>query len=246
WGDVRVQTAVAPDDGNVWAAVKVDSLGGGQWHYEYAVYNYTSDRGLQSFSVPTGAATITNVSFHDVDKDSLNDWTATVTPGLVTWETDDFATDPGANALVYGSMFNFRFDADAAPVASQIRAGIFKPGTGTEFFMNLTAPSSGAVSALVAAPDAPAFGLRAVEPNPFRQGTRVSFAAERARDARISVIDIAGREVRVLLDGRVPAGRSEATWDGLDTSGARAAAGIYFFRMESEGEGDTLKGILLR
>jgi len=35
---------------------KVTDLGGGLWHYEYALYNQNLDRAIQSFSVPVGAA----------------------------------------------------------------------------------------------------------------------------------------------------------------------------------------------
>jgi hypothetical protein len=37
----------------------------GVWHYEYAVYNQNLDRGIQSFSVPTGdGVTLSNFGFH--------------------------------------------------------------------------------------------------------------------------------------------------------------------------------------
>src|SRR5207237_893453 len=46
-------------------AYKVTNPSAGVWHYEYAVYNENLDRGIQSFSIPSGAGVnITNVGFH--------------------------------------------------------------------------------------------------------------------------------------------------------------------------------------
>jgi hypothetical protein len=224
----------------------VTSLGGGQWHYEYAVYNRSSARGLRSFAVPTGFAAVTNAGFHDPDADALNDWTADVVPGTVTWSTDDWSTDPGANALHYQLMFNFRFDADAPPVASQALAGIFGPGIGSTLLVPTRAPAWGSVSAPPAAGTGEPLSLVAAEPNPFAGATRIVFGLDRERAVRLSVLDVTGRAVRILHDGRAPAGRSTVAWDGRDETGRRTAAGIYFFRLESGAESRTLKGVLLR
>jgi hypothetical protein len=116
---------------------RVRPNGGGSWHYEYAVHNLTSDRSGASFSVPIGAgANITNIGFHDVDYHSGDpydgtDWSSTVAGGTVTWSTTDFATDPNANALRWGTMYNFWFDADLPPDPETVVIGLFKPGTPT-------------------------------------------------------------------------------------------------------------------
>jgi len=75
-----------------------------------------SDRQIRSFSLPVvGVPNIINIGFHDNDADPTNDWRVTVENGAITWQTDTYAVNPGANALVFGYMFNFRFDASAAP-----------------------------------------------------------------------------------------------------------------------------------
>ncbi|MCI0344948.1 MAG: hypothetical protein L0221_05805 [Chloroflexi bacterium] len=115
---------------------KVTDLGGGDFHYEYAVHNLNSDRSAYSFMVDfPGAAAITNAGFHDIDHHSgepyaTTDWTIdTAMPGQVTWATDDFATDPDANALRWATMFSFWFDADADPSGASHTLGLFKPGS---------------------------------------------------------------------------------------------------------------------
>ena len=52
-------------------------------------------------------------------------------PGVdtVAWSGETFATDPDANALRWGTMYNFWFDADAGPdQIAMHRLELFKPG----------------------------------------------------------------------------------------------------------------------
>ncbi len=82
----NVQT---PGDGLFVVGSHATSLGGGVWHYEFAVHNMNADRACGSFSVPVPAgASLTNVGFHDMtyrNGDGLNsvnqtgtDWPATI------------------------------------------------------------------------------------------------------------------------------------------------------------------------
>ncbi len=61
-------TRIEPDPGNdgIWfMGYKVTDLGGGMWHYEYALFNMNLDRAIQSFSVPLGpGVNVTNIEFH--------------------------------------------------------------------------------------------------------------------------------------------------------------------------------------
>lgn len=68
-------------------------------------------------------------------------------------------------------------------------------------------------------------------PNPARGPVRVTLALPTAeRQVRVSVHDVAGRELAVLADGPVAAGRHEWHWDGSDARGNRAAPGLYLIR----------------
>ena len=54
WTNATVNQS-RPDPGNdgIWfMGYKVTDLGGGMWHYEYALFNLNLDRAIQSFSVP--------------------------------------------------------------------------------------------------------------------------------------------------------------------------------------------------
>lgn len=140
-GVVETDVNVPEDDGFpglVILAAKVTSLGGGMWHYEYVVNNLNSDRSIGSFSVPCPAgATVTNIGFRDVayrHGDGLGsvtydgtDWPGAFAGGAVTWATTPFSVNNNANAIRWGTMYNFRFDADRPPLSSgMVTLGQFK------------------------------------------------------------------------------------------------------------------------
>jgi hypothetical protein len=114
------------------------------WHYEFAVYNLDSDRAIGGLTVaiPSGTA-ITNVGHKDIDHHSgeiysTADWTATVTATGVSWSTETHASNPNANALRWGTMFNYWFDADVSPSAmGAVTFDVFEPGVINQFPLNL-------------------------------------------------------------------------------------------------------------
>jgi hypothetical protein len=132
--DVRV-----PGDGLVVVGSKATDLGGGTWHYQYAVHNMNSDRNVGAFSVPVGSAAITNVGFHDIDYHdgdgpgnltfSGADWTATSSAGVLTWACETQAANTWANAIRWGTLYTFHFDADAPPTRASVSFELWKPGT---------------------------------------------------------------------------------------------------------------------
>ena len=61
---------------------------------------------------------------------------------------------------------------------------------------------------------------------------------------RLAIHDLAGREVRVLVDGDV-SGTTRAGWDGRDASGRRVAPGLYVARLDrSGGPGASIRVVL--
>jgi hypothetical protein len=246
WGDAHDSTLVSPDDGWMFHSVKVTDLGGGSWHYEYAVYNRTCGRGMRLFEVPITGAVVSNIGFHDIDHKPETDWSSSFTSDRISWWTDDYATVPDAPALFYQTQFNFRFDADRPPVVSKVKGGLFRPGVGTTFFLNSLAPYGGGPTAIAEGERVEGLRLYPSEPNPFATSTRLTFSQERAGAARLSILDVNGRTIQVLLDGPAPAGVTSLPWDGRDATGSRVASGVYFFRLEAEGAVRTVKGTLLR
>jgi hypothetical protein len=127
---------------------------GGVWHYEYAIHNQNLDRSIQSFSVPLGnGITLSNVGFHappnhpgfpndgTVGNAGFSNaaWTASQTASEMSWSTETFAQNPNANAIRFGTMYNFRFDSDRPPTAVNATVGFFK--TGTPITVGIQGPS---------------------------------------------------------------------------------------------------------
>jgi hypothetical protein len=114
---------------------RVTLIGSNTWAYEYAIQNLNSDQSANSFRLPYGnGTTISNIGFHDVDYHSgdpyaLTDWTPIDTGNTVLWDTASFGSDPNANAIRWGTLYNFRFEANAQPTTGTATIGLFKPGT---------------------------------------------------------------------------------------------------------------------
>jgi hypothetical protein len=64
--------------------------------------------------------------------------------------------------------------------------------------------------------------------------------------AHLAVYDILGRRMRTLLDGDIPAGTTELSWDGRDQTGARVGSGIYFASLTTEGIRRSVRVPLIR
>jgi hypothetical protein len=138
---------IEPDHGNdgIWfMGYKVTNPSTGVWHYEYALYNQNLDRSIQSFSVPVGpGVNISNIGFHApiqhpgwANDGTLNSqgysstpWTVTQNANSIIWNTETFAQNQNANAIRFGTLYNFRFDADQAPNPTNAMVGYFKAGS---------------------------------------------------------------------------------------------------------------------
>lgn len=78
-------------------------------------------------------------------------------------------------------------------------------------------------------------------PNPFNPTTQIAFALPRQSRVKLSVFDVTGRVVTVLLDENRPAGNHQINWNA-----SRNASGVYFLRMEADGKMLTRKMTLLK
>lgn len=83
-------------------------------------------------------------------------------------------------------------------------------------------------------------------PNPFNPSTVIEWYLPEAARARVSILDVSGRLIRTLFDGRCPAGRSAVVWDGRTRGGREAAAGVYLCRIVSGEFEQARKMVLLR
>lgn len=84
-------------------------------------------------------------------------------------------------------------------------------------------------------------------PNPYspviHEVVRIRFELKKAGKVNIRLFDFGMNLVQNLGEGSYAAGVHETTWDGLDGSGRKAAAGVYFYVIETPGE--SINGKLL-
>ena len=71
-------------------------------------------------------------------------------------------------------------------------------------------------------------------PNPFNPATTIRFSLPRAAAVSLRIYDMRGRLIHSLVDGAtLLPGRHQRVWRGEDDRGRQAAAGVYFYRLET-------------
>jgi hypothetical protein len=85
------------------------------------------------------------------------------------------------------------------------------------------------------------FRLSQNYPNPFNASTEISFELGNSMSIDLSVYDITGRMVATLASGIFEEGHHYIVWDSGEFS-----SGIYFYRLETDGESYTRKMTLLK
>jgi len=90
------------------------------------------------------------------------------------------------------------------------------------------------------------FSQLTVAPNPFNPRTRISFDIPAETRARLTVFDMRGRQIAILLDGSVPSGTLTRDWNGTDDLGRSQPGGIYLFQLQTPEKTTWAKGILVK
>jgi predicted small integral membrane protein len=79
------------------------------------------------------------------------------------------------------------------------------------------------------------FALATPWPNPSRGPVTLDFTVPQAAHVSLVIYDAAGRTIRKLEDGLLPAGRHSTSWDSRDRNGRTVPAGIYLVRLAAPG-----------
>jgi hypothetical protein len=82
-------------------------------------------------------------------------------------------------------------------------------------------------------------------PNPFRGAARVELSIDRPEPVRLVVLDVQGREVRVVTRGVKGAGVHSFEWDGRDGRGRSLPSGRYYLLLERTTSREVLPVVLL-
>lgn len=161
------------------------------------------------------------------------------------FDGDMFATDPSAG-IVYrvksdGTKTQFATLAGAADVA-------YRKGEQALYVVSNQGGLYRVVRAgTTAVPAASPFARAAtVVPNPSRGACTIRWSNASGGVVRVEVVDAAGRSVRRFASGWRPAGEQSLAWDGRDDAGAAAAPGVYFARVASGRDVQSVRVALAR
>jgi len=70
-------------------------------------------------------------------------------------------------------------------------------------------------------------------PNPFNPTTQISYSLPNSGHVTLSIYNVIGQIVKVIVDAVEPAGYRQVDWDGTDQAGREVASGVYFYRFEA-------------
>lgn len=139
--EVRLFPVDVPSEGRFIFGVRSTQLPTGQTHFEFAVYNQTSDRAAGSLTihfdeeVSVEGVGFTDIHHHSGEPFKDDDWTAAIEARSVSWSTKPFSEDHNANAIRWGTLYNFWLDANKPAKRAEI--AFFKPGEPTLVEVNL-------------------------------------------------------------------------------------------------------------
>ena len=83
-------------------------------------------------------------------------------------------------------------------------------------------------------------------PNPFHQNTTISYSLSGEEPVELSIFELTGRLIKVLVRARQPPGVHNAYWDGRDELGRDVPDGVYFYTLKTGNTSITRKMIALR
>ena len=185
-------------------------------------------------SIPFAPEIVIPALHHMYDTYGANLWSTygfkdAFNPTLNWYATDYLGIDQGPIILMIENYLHERvwerFMRNSDVLTGLARA-TFTPVAGT----SVAAPAA-----------APGLQLGQNVPNPFTSSSTISYSLAQAGRVSIELFDVVGRRVRTLADGVFPAGRHEVTVraEGLPS-------GVYYYRLESQGESVDRRCTLLR
>lgn len=85
------------------------------------------------------------------------------------------------------------------------------------------------------------FVLNQNYPNPFNPTTIINYQLPISNYVKLSIYDILGRELEILINGKQNAGAYQVEWDATNYP-----SGVYFYRLSGTEFTETKKLILLK
>jgi len=83
-------------------------------------------------------------------------------------------------------------------------------------------------------------------PNPFNPKTTISFSLQNDSKIELSIYNIKGQLVEILVNDFKPAGQHSVVWDGRDENNQPVGSGIYFYKLKAGDFREVRKMILMK
>lgn len=83
-------------------------------------------------------------------------------------------------------------------------------------------------------------------PNPFNPETNINYSLPQQSLVRLEIFNTKGQKINTLINEHQPAGKHNTVWDGRNSLGNVVNSGVYYYRIEAEGEVQTGKMLLLK
>ena len=90
------------------------------------------------------------------------------------------------------------------------------------------------------------FKLHQAYPNPFNPITSISYELSKSSNVKLTVYDILGKEISILVNHKQFPGSKIVQWDATDQKGQGVSAGVYLYSIEIDNFRETKKIILLK
>ena len=89
-----------------------------------------------------------------------------------------------------------------------------------------------------------AFSLAQNAPNPFNSETVIRFALPQPSQVELTIYNLLGQPVAILVQGPSAAGTFSVRWDGRDQAGRAVTSGVYLYQLRA-GEYTQVRKLLL-
>ena len=198
------------------------------------VRSFTAESGLSGVFLSWTAGLEINLQSYRIERRDYPDGSFEVLTSVpVTRSTD---TSQHSNTYSYtdtsaqpGTSYEYRLQ----PVG---RAGLALTAEPVVIRIDYESGTSGGLAAVLY-PNAP---------NPFASSTRIRFELSEPVHVTLTIYNLLGRRIRVLVDGTHGPGRYAPTWNGMDGDGRAVPSGVYLYRMAAGGIEQNGKMLLLR
>lgn len=83
-------------------------------------------------------------------------------------------------------------------------------------------------------------------PNPFNPTTQISFSIPEESKINLSIYNIRGQLVKILINRRIISGSHIVNWNGKDNNNKQVSSGVYFYKLKNGNKSISKKMLLLK